>query len=187
MKARRRARVSFFCVASSGHYDLALPLFLNPEAPSRSLSPAPTPPSPPKETQASSSKGTSRRSKAVPKEPKSTVKAKGTTKTKVAAAVEGEDVDMHDGDKGAVAAKESDPPEEDNNDSGEEELEDVEERKAASKRCVHPPSSQFQMLNHHFSAEVALDRRDEMDVEGWKVGDPYVHRTLSFATLLTSS
>jgi hypothetical protein len=27
-----------------------------------------------------------------------------------------------------------------------------------------------------FSAQVALDRRDEMDVEGWKVGDPYVYR-----------
>ena len=26
----------------------------------------------------------------------------------------------------------------------------------------------------HFSAEAALDRRDEVDVEGWKVGDPYV-------------
>jgi hypothetical protein len=84
---------------------------------------------------ASSSKGTSRRSKAETKEPKSTNKAKGKTKKKVAAAVDGEDVDMHDGDKEAAAAKESDPPEEDNNDSGEEELE---ERKAASKRCVLP-------------------------------------------------
>jgi hypothetical protein len=46
---------------------------------------------------------------------------------------------MRDGEKDAVAAKGSDPPEEDNNDSGEEELEDVEERKAASKRCVYPP------------------------------------------------
>jgi len=55
-------------------------------------------------------------------------------KKEVAAAVEGEDVDMHDGDKEAAATKASDPPEE--NDSGEEELEDVEERKAASKRCV---------------------------------------------------
>jgi len=130
---------------------------------------------------ASSSKGTSRRSKAETKESKSTIKAKGKakTKTKVPAAVEGEDVEMHDGDKEAAAAKESDPPEEDNNDSGEEELEDVEERKAASKRCVDPPSNQFQMLNYHFSAQVALDRRDEMDVEGWKVGDPYVHRALS--------
>jgi hypothetical protein len=98
--------------------------------------------------------------------------------------VEGEDVEMHDGDKEAVDAKESDPPEEDN-DSGEEELEDVEERKAASKRCV------FKILYFHcslllpafqmphaelpfYSAQVALDRRDEMDVEGWKVGDPYV-------------
>ena len=56
-------------------------------------------------------------------------------KVAAAAAVGGEDVEMHDGDKKAVEAKESDPPEEDN-DSGEEELEDVEERKAASKRCV---------------------------------------------------
>jgi hypothetical protein len=49
---------------------------------------------------------------------------------------EGEDVEMHDGDK-ATAAEDSGPaaPEEDN-DSGEDELEDVEERKAASKRCV---------------------------------------------------
>ena len=30
------------------------------------------------------------------------------------------------------------------------------------------------MLNRRYSAQVALDRRDEMDVEGWKVGDPYV-------------
>jgi hypothetical protein len=131
---------------------------------------------------ASSSKATSRRSKAKTKESKSTIKAKGKTKAKAKvaapAAVEGEDVEMHDGDKEAVEAKESDPPEEDN-DSGEEELEDVEERKAASKRCV------FKFLYFHCSfllyaelsfrsAEVALDRRDEMDVEGWKVGDPYV-------------
>ena len=33
------------------------------------------------------------------------------------------------------------------------------------------------LLNYYFSAQVALDRRDEMDVEGWKVGDPYVHHT----------
>lgn len=81
---------------------------------------------------ASSSKATSLRSKAETKKPKSTVKPKG--KAKATAAVDGEDVEMHDGDKEAVAAK-SDPPEE-NNDSGEEELEDAEERKAASKRCV---------------------------------------------------
>ena len=92
---------------------------------------------------ASSSKATSRRSKAEAKESKSTIKAKGKTKTKArtkvaaAAAVDGEDVEMHD-------AKESDPPEEDN-DSGEEELEDVEERKAASKRCV------FKFLYFHCS------------------------------------
>jgi hypothetical protein len=128
---------------------------------------------------ASSSKTTLRRSKAEIKAPKSTIKAKGKTKTVVAAAMEGEDVDMHDGDKEAAVAKESDPPEEDN-DSGEEELEDVEERKAASKRCVCRHSlhrSPASVLNYYFSAQVALDRRDEMDVEGWKVGDPYVHRT----------
>jgi hypothetical protein len=83
---------------------------------------------------ASSSKATSRPSKAETKKPKSTIKPKGKAKAKVAAAADGEDVEMHDGDKEAVAAK-SDPPEE-NNDSGEEELEDAEERKAASKRCV---------------------------------------------------
>jgi hypothetical protein len=142
---------------------------------------------------ASSSKATSRRSKAETKESKSTIKAKGKTKAKAKArakvaapaAVEGEDVEMHDGDKEAVDAKESDPPEEDN-DSGEEELEDVEERKAASKRCVFKflcfhcsfllPAFQPMLcaeLSFH-SAEVALDRRDEIDVEGWKVGDPYV-------------
>lgn len=109
---------------------------------------------------ASSSKATSRRSKAETKESKSTVKAKGKTKVKVkakvaaAAAVEGEDVEMHDGDKEAANAKESDPPEEDN-DSGEDELEDVEERKAASKRCVFNflyfhYSNQCYMLDHHF-------------------------------------
>ncbi|KAF8481925.1 hypothetical protein DFH94DRAFT_414559 [Russula ochroleuca] len=139
------------------------------EAPSRSLSPAtsPMPSSPPEATQvASSSKATSRRSKAETKAPKSMFKAKGKTKTIVAAAVEAEDVDMHDGDKGAIATKESDPPEEEN-DSGEEELEDVEERKAASK-----------------SAQVALDRRDEMDVEGWKVGDPVPYAALANAFAL---
>ncbi len=155
-------------------HDLALcPFFLISEAPSRSLSPAPSAsPPPPEETPvASSSKATSRRSKVEPKESKPTIKAKGKTKakakTKVAApaAVGGEDVEMHDGDK------ESDPPEEDN-DSGEEELE---ERKAASKRCVSNffistvrtcyPKYQFR------STEVALDRRDEIHVEGWKVGD----------------
>ena len=61
------------------------------------------------------------------------------------AAVDGEDVEMHDGDKEAAGAKESDPPEEDN-DSGEEELEDVEERKAASKRCVFNLLPAFQSM-----------------------------------------
>jgi hypothetical protein len=171
-----------------------LPSFLISEAPSRSLSPVPsTSPPPPDIPVASSSKAASRRSKAETKESKSTIKAKGKTKAKAKAkakvaaraAVEGEDVEMHDGDKEAVEAKESDPPEEDN-ESGEEELEDVEERKAASKRCVFKflyfhcsfllPAFQqmlYAELPFH-SAQVALDRRDEMDVEGWKVGDPYV-------------
>jgi hypothetical protein len=169
-----------------------LPSFLISEAPSRSLSPVPsTSPPPPDIPVASSSKAASRRSKAETKESKSTIKAKGKTKAKAKAkvaaraAVEGEDVEMHDGDKEAVEAKESDPPEEDN-ESGEEELEDVEERKAASKRCVFKflyfhcsfllPAFQHMLyaeLPFH-SAQVALDRRDEMDVEGWKVGDPYV-------------
>ena len=129
---------------------------------------------------ASSSKATARRSKPETKT-ESTSKGKKKAKAKVVAAatVEGEDVEMHDGDKEAVEGKSSDPPEE-GNDSGEDELE---ERKAASKRCVfdflyfycHPISSQwiYTELSFH-SAEVALDRRDEMDVEGWKVGDPYV-------------
>ncbi|KAH9952608.1 ATP-dependent DNA ligase [Russula dissimulans] len=75
---------------------------------------------------------------------------------------------MHDGDQVAaeVAGEESDPAEEDN-DSGEEELEDAEEGKAASK-----------------SAEAALDRRDEMDVEGWKVGDPVPYAALAKAFAL---
>ena len=30
------------------------------------------------------------------------------------------------------------------------------------------------VMNCRYSAQVALDRRDELDVEGWKVGDPYV-------------
>jgi hypothetical protein len=193
MRDRRRVRVSsFVCLTSFGLYDLVVtvPSFLISEAPSRGLSSAPsTSPPPPEETPvASSSKATSRRSKAEAKESKPTIKAKGKTKTKtkakakVAAAVEGEDVEMHDGDKEAAGAKESDPPEEDN-DSGEEELE---ERKAASKRCVFKflyfhcsvllPAFQSMLyaeLSFH-SAQVALDRRDEMDVEGWKVGDPYV-------------
>ena len=143
-KALRRVRVSFFLhhVIWLGIYDFVLPVLSDhTEALSRSLSPAhSTPPSPPEETPvASSSKSTSRRSKAETKGSKSTIKAKGKTKAKAKvgalAAVEGEDVEMHDGDKKAVA-KESDPPEEEDNDSGEEELEDVEERKAASKRCV---------------------------------------------------
>jgi hypothetical protein len=115
------------------------------------LSPAPTSPPPPgEETPASSSKATSRHSKA---ETKSSIKAKGKTKAKAKvaapAAVEEEDVEMHDGDKKATEAKESDPPEEDN-DSGEEELEDVEERKVASKRCLLKFLNQCYMLNYHF-------------------------------------
>lgn len=35
-------------------------------------------------------------------------------------------------------------------------------------------SSLMLILNCRYSAQVALDRRDEMDVEGWNVGDPYV-------------
>jgi hypothetical protein len=104
-----------------------------------SLASSTSPPPPDEKTPvASSSKTTSRRPNVETKEPKPTVKAKGKAKVKVkkeaAAAVEGEVVDMYDGDKEAVATKASDPPED--NDSGEEELEDVEERKAASKRCV---------------------------------------------------
>lgn len=84
-------------------------------------------------------------------------KAKGKAKaTPAAAVVEKEDVDMDGGEK--VAADESEP------DSGEE---DAEERKAASK-----------------SAEVALDRRDEMDVPGWKVGDPVPYAALANAFAL---
>ena len=165
-----------------GFMTSTLPYFLISEAPSRSLSPAPsTSPPPPEETPvASSSKAISRRLKAESQESKSTIKAKGKTKTKAKAkvgapaAVEGEDVEMHNEDKEAVEPKGSDPPEEDN-DSGEDELEDVEERKAASKRCVQIFLFQptlYAKLSFH-SAEVALDRRDEMDVEGWKVGDPY--------------
>jgi hypothetical protein len=55
---------------------------------------------------------------------------------------------MRDVDKKAVEAKKSDPPEEDN-DSGEEELEDVEERKAAYKKCAQI-LDQCYMLNYHF-------------------------------------
>jgi len=46
--------------------------------------------------------------------------------------------------------------------------------------AISPPCSFYAfpllmlMLNRRYSAQVALDRRDEMDVEGWKVGDPYV-------------
>ena len=187
MKALRRVLVSYFLHHSHlVNYDLAFPSFLISEAPSQSFSPAPSTSSPPPEETpvASSSKATSRRSKPETKGSKSTSKSKKKAKAKVAAAaaVEGEDVEMHDGDSEAVEAKSSDPPEE-GNDSGEEELE---ERKAASKRCVYkffistihfcyPISNQFIYTELSFhSAEVALDRRDEMDVEGWKVGDPYV-------------
>ena len=124
---------------------------------------------------ASSSKAASRRPKAETKKPKSMAKTKGKAKVKAAAVADGEDVEMQEGDRDAVTAKESDPPEE-NNDSGEEELEDVEERKAASKRCVCKFPSAMPNAGLYLSAQVALDRRDEMDVEGWKVGDPYVRR-----------
>ena len=75
---------------------------------------------------------------------------------------------MDDGERGA--ADESEPAEDD---SGEE---DAEERKAASKRFVllYFPAVTFQLPDPVCSAEVALDRRDEMDVPGWKVGDPCV-------------
>lgn len=85
----------------------------------------------------------------------SKAKAKGKAKVK-AAVVEKEDVDMDGGEM--VAADESGP------DSGEEE---EQERKAASK-----------------SAQVALDRRDEMDVPGWKVGDPVPYAALANAFAL---
>jgi hypothetical protein len=121
---------------------------------------------------ASSSKATSRRSKAETKESKSTIKAKGKTKAKAktkvpaAAAGGGEDVEMHDGDKEAVGVK-SDPPEEDN-DSGEEELE---ERKAASKRCVFNFlyfHCSYLLPNYHFIAR-KLPWIGEMRWM-WKVG-----------------
>lgn len=102
----------------------------------------------------------SRRSKAEPsKASKSTAKAKGKAKA-AAAVVEKEDVDMDEG-----AADVSEPAEDD--DSSEEELEGAGERKAASK-----------------SAEAALDRRDEMDVPGWKVGDPVPYAALAKAFAL---
>ncbi|KAI0308225.1 ATP-dependent DNA ligase [Multifurca ochricompacta] len=74
---------------------------------------------------------------------------------------------MDEGDRGDAAgvAEEPEPAEED--DSGEEELEDVEEKKTASK-----------------NAEAALDRRDEMDVEGWRVGDPVPYAALAKAFAL---
>jgi hypothetical protein len=120
---------------------------------------------------AGSSKATSRRAKAASKVSKSTTKAKG--KGKAVAAAEDEDVDMEDVNRKGVAEGPEGAEEEE---SGEEELEDAEERKAASKKwvlnpsCVLPPSTDCLVA----SAEAALDRRDEMDVEGWKVGDPYV-------------
>jgi DNA ligase 1 len=37
-----------------------------------------------------------------------------------------------------------------------------------------------------FSAEAALSRKEEVDIEGgWKVGDPYVHSQISTCILLT--
>ncbi|KAH9046243.1 DNA ligase I [Lactarius hengduanensis] len=140
------------------------------DAPSRGASRPPSPSPPPRDEKrkkikaAGSSKATAaaapRRPKAESssKAPKSTVKAKGKAKA-AAAVVEKEDVDMEDRERGV--ADESEPGEDD---SGEE---DVEERKAASK-----------------SAEVALDRRDEMDVPGWKVGDPVPYAALANAFAL---
>ncbi|KAH9004003.1 hypothetical protein EDB86DRAFT_2886169 [Lactarius hatsudake] len=136
------------------------------DAPSRGASRPPSPSPPPRDGKrkkikaAGSSKATAavpRRSKAESssKAPKSTVKAKGKAKA-AAAVVEKEDGDMEDGERGVADESEDD--------SGEE---DVEERKAASK-----------------SAEVALDRRDEMDVPGWKVGDPVPYAALAKAFAL---
>ncbi|KAH8997281.1 DNA ligase I [Lactarius akahatsu] len=139
-------------------------------APSRGASRPPSPSPPPRDEKrkkikaAGSPKAAAaaapRRSKAESssKAPKSTVKAKGKAKA-AATVVEKEDVDMEDGERGV--ADESEPGEDD---SGED---DVEERKAASK-----------------SAEVALDRRDEMDVPGWKVGDPVPYAALAKAFAL---
>ncbi|KAI9444788.1 DNA ligase I [Lactarius indigo] len=140
------------------------------DAPSRSASRPPSLSPPPplgdekqkKIKVASSSKAATaapRRSKAESsKTSKSSAKAKGKAKA-AAAVVEKEDVDMEDGERSA--ADESEPAEDD---SGEE---DAEERKAASK-----------------SAQVALDRRDEMDVPGWKVGDPVPYAALAKAFAL---
>ncbi|KAH9178699.1 hypothetical protein EDB89DRAFT_1928024 [Lactarius sanguifluus] len=137
------------------------------DAPSRGGASRPPSPSPPPRDEkrkkikaAGSSKAAAapRRSKtesSSSKAPKSTVKAKGKAKA-AAAVVEKEDVDMEDGERGVADESEDD--------SGEEE---VEERKAASK-----------------SAEVALDRRDEMDVPGWKVGDPVPYAALAKAFAL---
>ena len=147
------------------------------EAPSRSASrPASSSPPPPrdekrKKVQAAETAAASRRSKAdsSSKGPKSSAKAKGKAKA-AAAVVEKEDVDMEDGGKGAADDDGSDPAEDD---SGEE---DAVERKAASKRCVCTTlrwllASLPELI---CSAEVALDRREEMDVPGWKMGDPCV-------------
>ncbi|KAN0133276.1 hypothetical protein V8E53_009000 [Lactarius tabidus] len=126
------------------------------QAPSRpaSSSPPPPPTPPPPRDEKRKKIQVGRSSKA---ESSSKAKAKGKAKAKAAAAVvEKEDVDMGGGEK--AAADESEP------DSGEE---DAEERKAASK-----------------SAQVALDRRDEMDVPGWKVGDPVPYVALANAFAL---
>ncbi|KAH9065729.1 DNA ligase I [Lactarius vividus] len=140
-----------------------------PNAPSRGASrpPSPSPPPPDEKRKKIKPAGSSKAAAAAPrrskaesssKAPKSTVKAKGKAKA-TSAIVEMEDGDMEDGERGV--ADESEPGEDD---SGEEE---VEERKAASK-----------------SAEVALDRRDEMDVPDWKVGDPVPYTALAKAFAL---
>ena len=149
------------------------------EAPSRSASrPASSSPPPPRDEKrkkvqaAEAASSASRRPKAESsssKGPKSSAKAKGKAKA-AAAVVEKEDVDMEDGGKGAADDDGSDPAEDD---SGEE---DAVERKAASKRCVCATlrwllASLPELI---CSAEVALDRREEMDVPGWKIGDPCV-------------
>ena len=137
------------------------------EAPSRSASSSPPPPPPRDEKR-----------KKIKAESSSKAKAKGKAKAKATAAavVEKEDVDMDGGER--AGADESEP------DSGEE---DAEERKAASKRYArnYLLSNTTDVLA--CSAEVAMDRRDEMDVPGWKLGDPCVvlhaHRLIALTVL----
>ncbi|KAH9982918.1 ATP-dependent DNA ligase [Lactifluus volemus] len=80
--------------------------------------------------------------------------SKAKGKGKAVATAEDEDVDMEDVNRKGAA-------------EGPEGTEDAEERKAASK-----------------NAEAALDRRDEIDVEGWKVGDPVPYAALAKAFAL---